>query len=101
MINQLGKDEWFKEGVLVVPIHTRGFQNCDLFFDKVFADDTSHVDGFKYFKQFKKFSEFDKVLHKEVVGRENDKERILSYNIGIALHDIYIAKKIFNLSEQI
>ncbi len=99
--NQLGKDEWFKEGVLVVPIHTRGFQNCDLFFDKVFADDTSHVDGFKYFKQFKKFSEFDKVLHKEVVGRENDKERILSYNIGIALHDIYIAKKIFNLSEQI
>ena len=27
-------DEYFKEGVLVVPIHTRGFTNCDLFFDK-------------------------------------------------------------------
>lgn len=98
--NQLGKDEWFKEGVLVVPIHTRGFQNCDLFFDKVFADDTSHVDGFKYFKQFKQFNEFDKVLHKEVLGRENDKERILSYNIGIALHDIYISKKIYDLLNQ-
>ena len=27
----------------VIPVHTRGFQNCDLFFDKVFADDTDHV----------------------------------------------------------
>ena len=27
----IGRDEWFKEGVLVVPVHTRGFQNCDLF----------------------------------------------------------------------
>lgn len=26
-------------GVLIVPIHTPGFTNCDLFFDKVFADE--------------------------------------------------------------
>ena len=32
-------DQCFDEGVLVVPIHTRGFTNCDLFFDKVYADD--------------------------------------------------------------
>ncbi len=93
----LGKDEWFKEGVLVVPIHTRGFQNCDLFFDKVFADDTGHVKGFKYFDRFKSFNELDKVLHNEVEGRENNKERILSYNIGIALHDIYFARKVYDL----
>ncbi len=94
---QLGKDEWFKEGVLVVPIHTRGFQNCDLFFDKVFADDRDHVKCFKYFDKFKSFNELDKVLHNEVRGRENDKERILSYNIGIALHDIYFARKIYDM----
>lgn len=27
-------DALFSEGVLVVPVHTRGFTNCDLFFDK-------------------------------------------------------------------
>ena len=36
-------DDCFDEGVLVVPVHTRGFTNCDLFFDKVYADDRGHV----------------------------------------------------------
>lgn len=87
----------FKEGVLVVPIHTRGFQNCDLFFDKIFADDTDHVKGFKYFSQFKEFDEIGRVLLGKSKGRENNKERILSYNIGLGLHDVYFAKKIYDL----
>ena len=45
-------NECFDEGVLVVPVHTRGFTNCDLFFDKVYADDTGHVDHFKHFSEF-------------------------------------------------
>ena len=89
-------DECFKPGVLVVPIHTRGFQNCDLFFDKVFADDVKHVCGFKYFNQFKKFDEFARVLLGENPGRESEQERILVYNIGIALHDIFFASKIYD-----
>lgn len=96
--NQIGEDEWFKQGVLVVPIHTRGFQNCDIFFNKIFADDEGHVEGFKYFSRFKSFGEIDKVLLGEIKGRESNDERILSYNIGIALHDIYLARKIYNLS---
>jgi len=93
---QIGKDSWFKEGVLVVPIHTQGFQNCDLFFDKIFADDKSHVREFKYFDKFKSFNEIEKVLRLEIKGREDNQERILSYNIGIALHDLYFAKMIYN-----
>lgn len=92
----IGKDEWYKKGVLVIPIHTRGFQNCDLFFDRVVADDIEHVRNFGHFDKFKNFTEIDKILHKEVTGRMSDSERILSYNIGIALHDIYIARMIFN-----
>ncbi len=91
------KNEFFKEGVLVVPIHTRGFTNCDLFFDKVFADDVNHVKGFKYFDQFKEFSEVSDVVNKRNPGRENDRERIIVYNIGIALHDIHFAGKIYHL----
>ncbi len=94
--NLIGEDEWYKKGVLVVPIHTRGFQNCDLFFDKVFADDESHVEGFRYFNQFKYFNEIDRVLKNEDEGRQSEDERILSYNIGIALHDIFFARKIYD-----
>lgn len=87
----------FKEGVLVVPVHTRGFQNCDLFFDKVYADDTAHVQGFKYFKEFKQFGELSRVLLHQDKGRENDCERILSYNIGLGLHDAYFAYNIYKM----
>lgn len=90
-------DDCFKEGILVVPIHTRGFTNCDLFFDKVFADDTNHVKEFRYFNQYKCFAEVSEVVTGKKPGRESVKERILAYNIGIALHDIYFAEKIYEL----
>ncbi len=93
----IGKDEWFKPGVLVVPIHSRGFQNCDLFFDKVFADDTNHVVDFKHYEAFRCFNELSKVLLRQACGRESQSERILSYNIGIALHDILMARKILTM----
>lgn len=85
----------FKEGVLVVPVHTRGFQNCDLFFDHVFADDRGHVQGFKYFSQFKSFNELSEVLLGNLPARQSDQERILAYNIGLGLHDVVFATKIY------
>lgn len=88
-------DTLYKEGVLVVPIHTRGFQNCDLFFDHVFADDRGHVCQFKYFNQFRRFNELSEVLLARIPARTSDTERILSYNIGLGLHDIYFANKIY------
>ena len=87
----------FKPGVLVVPVHTRGFQNCDTTFDKVYADDTDHVKGFKYFSEFKEFHQIEEVLKGEVKGRESDSERILSYNIGLGLHDVLYASRIYDM----
>lgn len=94
------EDRYFKEGCCVIPIHTRGFTNCDLFFDKVFADDRGHVEGFKYFSQFRSFAEVSDVLQGKARGREHNRERILAYNIGISLHDIYFAEQIYRLSEE-
>lgn len=88
----------FKPGVLVVPVHTRGFQNCDTVFDQVFADDTDHVRGFKYFSQFREFHEIGEVLAGKVPGRRSDDERILSYNIGLGLHDVLFATRIAALA---
>lgn len=90
-------DSLYREGCLVVPVHTRGFQNCDLFFDKVYADDTAHVCGFKYFSQFKQFAEIQEVIAGKAKGRESDIERILSYNIGLGLHDVFYASKIYEI----
>lgn len=93
-------DSMFREGCLVVPVHTRGFQNCDLFFDKVYADDTAHVCGFKYFSKFKQFAEIQDVISGLKPGRESEKERILSYNIGLGLHDVVYASKIYEMCKE-
>ena len=93
-------DACFDEGVLVVPVHTRGFTNCDLFFDKIFADDRGHVDHFKNFSKFKSFAEVSDVVNGKAAGRENDKERILAYNIGVSMHDINYAAHIYKLYSQ-
>lgn len=94
------EDNCFDEGCLVVPIHTRGFMNCDLFFDKVYADDTDHVKGFKYFNKFNKFAEVSDVLNGKSDGRINDTERILAYNIGLSMHDVYFAEKIYEIANE-
>lgn len=88
-------DDLFRKGVTVIPVHMRGFQNCDLFFDKVFGDDTGQVSGFKYFNQFRQYDEFHHVLQGKNPGRTHDEERILSYNYGIALHDIFFSSRIY------
>ena len=93
----LCEDKSYKEGVLIIPIHTLGFTNCDLFFDKIYADDTNHVKHFKYFDRFKKFAEVSEVVNGKTAGRENDKERIMVYNIGVAMHDVYFAANIYNM----
>ena len=87
-------DDCFDEGVLVVPVHTRGFTNCDLFFDKVFADDTGHVKHFKNFAGFRYFAEVCDVVNGRAEGRISDSERILAYNIGLSLHDVNFAAHI-------
>lgn len=87
----------FKPGVLVVPVHTRGFQNCDTIFDKVFADDEGHVRGFRYFNEFRSFGELGDILSGRIPGRETPTERILSYNIGLALFDVFFADRLINL----
>ena len=87
----------FSPGITLIPVHVRGFQNCDLFFDKVYGDDTAPIRSWKYFSQYKHYAELQDVIEGKDPGRENDKERILSYNYGLALHDIFFASKIYEM----
>lgn len=85
----------FKPGVTVIPVHMRGLQNCDTTFDRVFGDDTAHVQGFKYFNQYKDYNEIGEVLAGRDPGRRSDEQRIIDYNYGLALHDVVYAAKIY------
>lgn len=88
---------WFKKGSLLVPIHTRGFLNCDKAFDRIIVDDFIHTKHFKNFDYFKNCYELSSVLDNKKLGRKNNDERIIAYNVGISILDIYFAKKILNL----
>jgi ornithine cyclodeaminase/alanine dehydrogenase-like protein (mu-crystallin family) len=71
-----------------------GFQNCDLFFDRVIIDDYEHTKKFKYFNEFKNVTELKDV---PALSDAEKQGRIIAYNVGIALHDVYFAKKIYGL----
>lgn len=87
----------FRPGCTLIPVHARGFQNCDLFFNKVYGDDTAPIKNWKYFNQYRHYAELQDVIDGNDPGRENDRERILSYNYGLALHDIFYASKIYEM----
>lgn len=87
----------FRPGCTLIPVHVRGFQNCDLFFDKVYGDDTAPIKNWKYFSQYRHYAELQDVIDGKDPGRESDSERILSYNYGLAIHDIFYASKIYEL----
>lgn len=90
----------FPAGITIVPIHTKGFQNCDAAFDRVFGDDTEHVKNFKYFSHFKGYNEIGEVFAGRDPGRINDSQRILSYNYGLGLHDVLFASKIYEMETE-
>lgn len=92
-------DKCFKQGVTVIPICTLGFQNCDLFFDKVFTDEIEQIRGFKYFNKFKSVANVSDVLNLKKKGRENNEERIIVYNYGLGIHNLYFAKKFYELAD--
>lgn len=89
--------ERFAPGTLLVPVHTRGFQNCDTVFDKIVADDTEHVKSFRYFNEFRDFCELSDILSGKRPARISDNERIIAYNIGLGLHDVYFASQIYDI----
>ncbi|WP_028855337.1 ornithine cyclodeaminase family protein [Psychrilyobacter atlanticus] len=85
------KKEWLQDGVLAIPIHARGWQECDPYFDKVYTDDYGHT---KHFIP-NLTAELGEVVAGYKKGRESDAEKIIAYNIGMAIDDIAVAKLIY------
>lgn len=89
--------EVYQPGVTIIPVQTRGFQNCDLAFKKVIVDDIEHVKSYKYYDQFKdkiiRITDYENGIAK---GRETDEERLIVYSGGLAIFDMYWAMKVLN-----
>ena len=85
----------FKAGCTVIPVHMRGFKECDKVFDHVITSDLESIKKFQFYGQMRKLSRLNEVLKGEVKVREKETDRILVYNLGIALYDIYFAAKIY------
>ncbi len=91
----LAPTETYPQGCTIIPVHTAGFQNCDLVFDKIIVDDVNHVCKYRYYEQFKdRMIRITDVANQRATGRDNDEQRILVYNGGIALTDMFWAYKI-------
>lgn len=85
----------YKKGCTVIPVHMRGFMDCDLNFDHVITSDLESIQGFKYYGNFKKLSLLNDVIFDPSKVRNNPDDRVIVYNLGLALHDIYYADKIY------
>ena len=86
----------FKKGCLIIPIYSKGFQNCEDTFDKVITDDINLLQKYQNFSKMKNITELTDIINNVKVGRQNDEERILCYNIGLGIHDNIIASYIYN-----
>lgn len=100
MHEQFLPESVYPNGYTLVPVHVRGFQDCDLTFDKVFGDDAGHMRNWKNFGLYRHFSEFSDVLLGNAEGRISPEERIISYNYGLGLHDLWFASRIYDLLAQ-
>lgn len=87
----------FQPGVTVIPVHMRGLQNCDVAFDRVFGDDTDHIRNFKFFQQYHDYNEIGEVLAGRDPGRRDDNQRIIDYNYGLGLHDVFFASRLYEI----
>ena len=87
----------FPAGITIIPVHMRGFQNCDTTFDRIFGDDTGHVRNFKFFPQYRDYNEIGEVFAGRDPGRKSPKQRIIDYNYGLGLHDALFSSKIYEM----
>lgn len=87
----------YKPGCTVIPVHLRGFMECDLAFDHIITSDLESIKKFKYYDRYKKLSYVVDVLNGNIKLRKSDEDRVIIYNLGLASFDIYFANKIYQL----
>ena len=105
LLEPIFSHEWVKEGALVLPIHTQGWEPAILSeMDKLVVDDwvqfCEYAGGFYQPLPEKPYAETGEIIAGSKPGRENSRERIVNFNTGLAVHDILMASVILHRAEQ-
>jgi ornithine cyclodeaminase/alanine dehydrogenase len=101
------KEAWVGEGTLVLPVHTRGWEKSVLKqADKFIVDDwlqfnsfVGGTDGY-YTPLPDAYAELGEIVIGKKPGRESRNERIIDFNVGIAIHDVAMASEVLKLAKE-
>jgi len=104
--NPVIEKSWVKSGVFACPIDFDSYWKPEAmhFMDKFCTDDTQQIGYYKsvgYFQDIPKvYADLGELIIRKKAGRENDKERIMSMNLGVAIEDIAVAAKIYDAARR-
>jgi len=98
--------EWVKPGATVIPVHMNGwpFDFCKA--HKCIIDDWNQFSNYmfgpgKYWEdRWEMHAQLGDIINGTKVGRENDEEIIINFNLGIALQDISLGTKILEIAKE-
>ena len=97
MENDFCPSSVYSPGCTVIPVHLRGFMDCDCHFDHVITSDLDSIKKFRYYNDFKRLSTVKEALDNISSIRKSESDRVIVYNLGLASFDIYYASKINEL----
>lgn len=99
--------EWVKEGSLVLPVHFRGWsQDITTASDVLLTDDVDQLKSYAkgtdcpYQDISRVLGCVSDVITGRVAGRVRTADRIVVFNLGLAMHDIAIGSAILDIAEQ-
>mmetsp|Transcript_17683 Transcript_17683/g.46153 ORF Transcript_17683/g.46153 Transcript_17683/m.46153 type:complete len:335 (-) Transcript_17683:242-1246(-) len=93
---------WVKEGALVLPVHTQGWNSdAPSVADKLLCDDWDQFREFAaaYTLPAAPHAETGQVVAGVRPGRESPTERIFCFNTGLAIHDVVVASEVLRRAE--
>jgi ornithine cyclodeaminase/alanine dehydrogenase-like protein (mu-crystallin family) len=101
------KEKWLEPGTLVLPVHTRGWEPATLSeVDKFIVDDFQQFDSFVggakgfYSPLPNLHAELGEIVIGEKPGRKTREERIIDFNVGIAIHDVSMASGVYKRAKE-
>jgi ornithine cyclodeaminase/alanine dehydrogenase len=101
------KDAWFGKGALGFGLETSHawYGDAILKADKFITDDWEQTQYYHEHGAFpdglpELYAELGTIVTGENVGRENSEERILAINIGLALEDVIVAHRIYEMARE-
>ncbi len=83
----------YKKGCTIIPVHLRGFKECDKSFDHIITSDLVSIQKFENYEKMKKMSYLDDIFA-DLQSYKPDNRTII-YNLGLAIYDLFFASKIY------